>query len=247
MFGRWSLFSWRGGLVAAVFLTTALTSASTVNASSGKTARRHRVARVAKPVQCIKAPVEIVDGSESSAFPLTKCDGTAIPAAVDALNVLTRRSSPPRSSTSTSSSTGSASAATAESAGAGAAATDGSVAAGAATRIDAQIVERLARVVDHFRRDGIRPRIVIGAATKSSRAGTAPTSARALDFRMEGVKADVLVTYCSTLPDTICARVPRGRVVRMQVQGSGEAQPQSEQGTDRGVSEPARTTPGDYI
>ena len=136
---------------------------------------------------------------------------------------------------------------TAESAGTGAAATDGSVAAGAATRIDAQIVERLARVVDHFRRDGIRPRIVIGAATKSSRAGTAPTSARALDFRMEGVKADVLVTYCSTLPDTICARVPRGRVVRMQVQGSGEAQPQSEQGTDRGVSEPARTTPGDYI
>ncbi len=245
MFGRWSVFSWRGGLVVALLLTSALTSASTVNASSGKTARRHRVARLAKPVQCIKAPVEIVDGSESSAFPLTKCDGTAIPAAVDALNVLTRRSSSPRASTS--SSAVSASAATAESVGAGAAATDGSVATGAATRIDARIVERLARVVDHFRRDGIRPRIVIGAGTKSNRAGAVPTSARALEFRMEGVKADVLVTYCSTLPDTSCARVPRGRVVRMQVQGSGEVQPQSEQGTDRGVSEPARTTPGDYI
>jgi hypothetical protein len=235
MFGRWSVFSWRGGVVVALFLASALTSASTVNASSGKTARRHRVARLAKPVQCIKAPVEIVDGSESSAFPLTRCDGAAIPAAVDALNVLTRRSA------------ASASAATAENGGAGAAATDGSVAAGAATRIDARIVERLARVVDHFRRNGVRPRIVIGAATQSSRAGTVATSARALDFRMEGVKAGVLVTYCSTLPDTSCARVAHGRVVRMQIQGAGEVQPQSEQGTDRGVSEPARTTPGDYI
>jgi uncharacterized protein YcbK (DUF882 family) len=52
--------------------------------------RQARAATEAKPRECIKAPIEVVAGSESATFSLARCDGSAIPAGVDRLSMLAR-------------------------------------------------------------------------------------------------------------------------------------------------------------
>jgi hypothetical protein len=73
-------------LAAAVALTVLPAIASAAPRLSAKLHRRH--ARVARSSQaCLKLPVELVS-VESTTFALAKCDGTAVPAAVDRLSKL---------------------------------------------------------------------------------------------------------------------------------------------------------------
>src|SRR5579884_3641697 len=156
----------------------------------------HRVARVAKKSQrCEKSPVEFV----------ADCEGVAIPSAVDKLSILARPGSAARPQD--------VSAVVGKDRGA-------DVAPGI-RRIDPRLVERLESVVDHFRKEGqpTRVRVVSGYRPRSS--GSYHASGRALDFRVEGVKDDVLVAYCKTLPDTGCGYYPNDNFVHMDVRDVG--------------------------
>jgi uncharacterized protein YcbK (DUF882 family) len=54
--------------------------------------RQARAAKEAKPRECVKAPVEVLAGSESATFSLARCDGSAAPGGVDRLSTLARAS-----------------------------------------------------------------------------------------------------------------------------------------------------------
>ncbi len=214
--------------VASLVVVCSLAHAATASASSTPPGHARRVARVVKSTKCVRPPVEIVVGGESSAVSLTKCDGTATPAAIDQLSLLTRQASSVRSP----------------------AAIPGKPTDPAALpqRVDVRIVERLASVVSHFSKDGARARVVLSAPGRTGRSTSPPSgSGHTLDFRIDGVNMDALTAYCKTLPDTGCARVPHAHVVRMQVREPDDAAPSLAPATEHGSSSSAKASPGDFI
>jgi hypothetical protein len=94
--------------------------------------------------------------------------------------------------------------------------------------MDGRLVERLELVVDHFHKGSGSPgpsskpaRIVIVSGYRPRSAGSFHQLARALDFRIEGVKNEALVEFCKTLPDTGCGYYPNSLFVHMDVRNPG--------------------------
>ncbi len=156
----------------------------------------------------LNAPVNVTRGTEEQTFPLTKCDGSALPRAVEEMSILVRP--------------GSAAKPAAPIAGAQAKTESGTTKADELApgirKIDERLVQRLQLVIDHFAKpaaspDGDSPH----AAAKPKIfvvSGYRPTSksfhaiGRAIDFRLDGVENTDLVAFCKTLPDTGCGFYP---------------------------------------
>jgi hypothetical protein len=88
-------------------------------------------------------------------------------------------------------------------------------------RIDSRLVERLELVVDHFRKEGQSARVVVISGYRPRNSGSYHGAARALDFRIEGIRNEALVTFCKTLGDTGCGYYPNGAFVHMDVRAPG--------------------------
>jgi hypothetical protein len=160
-------------------------------ADHGHHAKPRRVARITKVHACASGPVQIVAGSQSATLSLTKCDGDALAAGVQQLTALARP------------------------AGKAAHSADGK------GRMDARLVERLERVVDHFRKEGQTPRVVLVSGYRPRSAGSFHASGRALDFRIEGAKNEDVVAFCKTLPDTGCGYYPNDGFVHVDARDAG--------------------------
>lgn len=154
-----------------------------------------------KAPACTKPAVEVVAGSETATFPLARCDGTALPTAVDQLSILGRSAAAPRPTEPIET----------------LAKIRGAEIAPGVRRLDSRLVERLELAVAHFAKDGEVARIVLVSGYRPKNSGTYHSAGRALDFRIEGVKDEALVAFCKTLPDTGCGYYPNNVFVHMDV------------------------------
>jgi len=192
--------------VAAALLVPALASAEP---RSGKVTRTARVQKSGStPIMthaCLKSPVEVVAGSESATFALEKCDGSLAPLAVDELSILARPggAAKPKQSLDALSRI------------------RGAEVAPGIRRVDAGLLERLETVADHFRKGTETPRVLLVSGYRPRSARSFHSSARALDFRIDGVDNESLVAFCKTLPDTGCGYYPNSVFVHMDVRSPG--------------------------
>jgi len=180
-------------------LAPSLASASSHSEHPGKV---RRTARTLDSHPCSKPAVEVVAGSESSTFPLERCDGEPIPASIDKLSILARSAGAAKPKEPL---TGKP---------------HGAEVAPGIRRIDARLAERLELVAAHFRKEGEPTRIVL-VAPKSRSAGSYHASGRALDFRIEGADNDAVVAFCKTVQDTGCGYYPNGGFVHIDVRDAG--------------------------
>ncbi|HXX67169.1 MAG TPA: DUF882 domain-containing protein [Polyangiaceae bacterium] len=150
---------------------------------------------------CAKPAVEVVAGSETATFPLTRCDGTSIETSVDELSVLGRPAATPRPTERIET----------------LAKIRGAEIAPGVRRFDSRLVQRLQLAVDHFTKEGHVAKIVLVSGYRPKNSGTYHSAGRALDFRIEGVKDEALVAFCKTLPDTGCGYYPNNVFVHMDV------------------------------
>jgi len=90
-----------------------------------------------------------------------------------------------------------------------------------AHKLDPRVAERLAIVVDHFRKDGQLPRIVLVPGNKPRTAGSMHATGRAIDFKIEGVQNEDIVAFCKTMTDTGCGFYPTAGFVHVDVRDRG--------------------------
>jgi hypothetical protein len=170
--------------------------------------RIDRRTRHAKP-PCLHAPVAVVRGTEEASFPLTKCDGSAAPLAVEEMSILVRPGSAAKPTAPT-----------------------GEIAAKAARgnleelapgikKIDERLLERMQLVVDHFAKVGEGPKLFVVSGYRPSSKGSFHAMGRAIDFRIEGVENTDLVAFCKTLPDTGCGFYPNSSFIHIDVRDPG--------------------------
>ncbi|MGH7269064.1 MAG: YcbK family protein [Polyangiaceae bacterium] len=149
--------------------------------------------------------MEVVAGSESATFSLTRCDGAASSTGIAQLSVLARPASAakPKETIERLSQT------------------RGIEIASGIRRLDARLVRRIELAVDHFRNEGQVPRIVLSAENKPSNKGSFHSSGRALDFRIDGVDNGALASFCKTLHDTGCGFYPNSDFVHIDARRAG--------------------------
>jgi len=171
-----------------------------------RTARVHGDAPPdAAPRTCARDRVEVVAGPESATFALARCDGRPSPRAIDRLSILARPGGTPRPRQTL--------AALARKA--------GPELAPGIRRVDARLVARLEAVVDHFRKPGETPRVLLVSGYRPRSSGSYHQAGRALDFRVDGVTDEALVAFCRTLPDTGCGYYPNSSFVHMDAREPG--------------------------
>ncbi len=197
------------GLAALLFPAVASAEPST-GKTPARATRAPRTARVPKPDAkkerpCLRAPVEIVAGAESASVPLARCDGSAPQIAVDQLSMLARPSSAPKPKDPIETFSQ----------------VRGAELAPGIRRIDPRLVAHLALAVEHFRKAGQPARVFLVSGYRPRSAGSYHAAGRALDFRIDGVNNDALVSFCKTLPDTGCGYYPNSVFVHMDVRDAG--------------------------
>jgi len=90
-----------------------------------------------------------------------------------------------------------------------------------ARKLDPRVAERLAIVVDHFRKDGQLPRVVLVPGNKPRTSGSMHATGRAIDFKIEGVQNEEIVAFCKTMTDTGCGFYPTAGFVHVDVRDRG--------------------------
>ena len=167
-------------------------------------ARQEKRERHAKP-PCLHAPVNVTRGSEEQTLSLTRCDGSALPSAIDALSILVRpeNAAKPSGTTSETSKT-----------------SKDEVAPGI-KKIDERLVERLELMVDHFAKPAATPKIFVVSGYRPASKGSFHAMGKAIDFRVSGVENTDLVAFCKTLPDTGCGFYPNSSFIHVDVREAG--------------------------
>lgn len=154
---------------------------------------------------CFKEPVAVTRGIEEDRFSLTMCDGSAAPDAVDHLSILARpggilRPAAPFALL---------------------AKVPGPDTAPGIKRVDARLLDRLQHVVDHYTHGTVVPKVHVISGYRPTSAGSFHATARAIDFRMDGVSNEELVAFCRSLPDTGCGYYPNSSFIHMDVRDAG--------------------------
>lgn len=173
---------------------------------------------------CFKPKIQVFRGfhrAEAESLSLTYCDGKPAPNVVESLSLIARPTGTPRPKKLPNKAPP-------------AKATKGRAAKGKTARakkaqepqalpggewvpgvklVDEGLVTRLQKVIDHF--GAKRVYVISGYRPRSDR--SFHQSAKALDFRIDGVKNEALVAFCRTLPDTGCGYYPNSSFVHMDV------------------------------
>jgi len=158
---------------------------------------------------CLHAPVEVTRGTEEESFPLTKCDGSIAPLAIEEMSVLARPGSAAKPSEPI-----------AELA-AKADKKDSDELAPGIKRIDGRLVERLQLMLDHFAKPSTTPKMFVVSGYRPTSKGSFHANGRAIDFRIDGVENTDLVAFCKTLDDTGCGFYPNSSFIHMDVRDAG--------------------------
>lgn len=157
------------------------------------------------PMPCAKDPVEIVRGPEIERFELTKCDGSVAPLAVEHLSIMIRPGGTARPTAPL----------------ADLAKKVGSDLAHGIKRVDPRLVERMQLLADHFSKPGAPAKFFVISGYRPASVGSMHSTGRAIDFRVEGVKNEDVVTFCKTLNDTGCGFYPNSSFVHVDVRDPG--------------------------
>ena len=152
-----------------------------------------------------KAPVQILANADSDTFPLANCDGRAAMYAAERLSVLARPGGAPKPTQTIGAMTK----------------IRGPILAPNVRRVSYGLVERLQKIVDHFAHPGQTTHITLVSGYRPSSAGSFHASARALDFRIDGVTNEALVAFCKTLDDTGCGFYPNSVFIHLDVRDAG--------------------------
>jgi hypothetical protein len=155
---------------------------------------------------CLKPPIEVVALAESDKISLTQCSGAIAAYAIERLSVLMRPGGTPKPAQSI----------------AALAKVRGEKIAPGVRRVDAGLVVRLQKVIDHFGKPGQTARVLVVSGYRPGSRGSKHADARALDFRIDGVTNEDLVAFCKTLDDTGCGYYPNSTFIHMDVRAHGE-------------------------
>lgn len=162
----------------------------------------HAKVAVVKP-PCLHDGVEFVRGQEVETFPLTRCDGSVAPLALEKLSVLARPESAPRPRSFEE-----------------LVKAKGPEIATGVRRVDPGLVGRVQAIVDHFSKIGpLKVSVVSGYRPLSS--GSYHATAQALDLHLEGVRNEAAVEFCKTLADTGCGYYPNSSFIHVDVRQPG--------------------------
>jgi uncharacterized protein YcbK (DUF882 family) len=205
------------GLVAGSHGAFARTPEPAKHASASHAPKHHRKARkkqaaihlATRAKECVDTAVIVQAGSEQERVALTKCSGEVLPNAITQLSVLVRPSTAKRP-------TGPV-----ETLSANVHAKKRKLVAPGIRRISAGLVERLSKVIRHFAKPGTTPKIQIVSGYRPRSVESSHASARALDFRIEGVKNEAVVAFCKKLDDTGCGFYPNSRFVHIDERDKG--------------------------
>lgn len=150
---------------------------------------------------CFRDAVEFVRGADERVqIHLTRCDGSVVESAVEQLSVLLRPWSAPKPKDMPDT-----------------APSGGKEWAPGVKRIEAALVSRLQKVAQNYKGKAIQ--IVSGYRPASI--GSYHKDAKAIDFRVEGVRNEELVTFCRGLADTGCGYYPNSSFVHMDARPAG--------------------------
>jgi hypothetical protein len=171
-----------------------------------RTARVQKAAK-AEPRTCAKPAVEVAAGADHVTFSLSRCDGAPAPLAIERLSILARPASAAKPTQPVEA----------------LAKTKSADIAPGIHRVDAGLVARLERVVEHFHKAGQAspPKVELVSGVRPKSAGSYHQTGRAIDFRIEGVANEDLVAFCKTLEDTGCGFYPNSLFVHMDVRDRG--------------------------
>ncbi len=168
--------------------------------STKPSSSRHRVARVIPKLPCLHDPVQFERGFGGEAQPvvLTRCDGRPAPDAVEQISVLVRPMNAPKPTVLAT-----------------------PIRHGGQQRewmpgvklVDQGLITRLQRVADHFQ----AKKVTVVSGYRPSSLGSFHQSARAIDFHIDGITNEALVTFCRALDDTGCGYYPNSSFVHMDV------------------------------
>jgi hypothetical protein len=152
---------------------------------------------------CLHEGVEFVRGQEVQTFPLTRCDGSVAPLALEKLSILARPESAPLPKSASE-----------------LARVKGPDLATGIRRVDPGLALRVQTIADHFAKMGqIKVSVVSGYRPMSS--GSYHATGQALDLRVEGVPNEAVVEFCKTLVDTGCGYYPNSSFVHVDVRQPG--------------------------
>lgn len=171
----------------------------------GETNAKKGKPNAAEKKPCLKDPVEVIRGPEIQKMELMTCDGAPAPFALEQLSILIRPGSAARPTTPI----------------AELAKKKGPELAPGIRRVDTRLVERIQAVVDHFAKDHGKAKLSIISGYRPTSVGSMHSSGRAIDFRMEGVKNEDVVSFCKTLNDTGCGFYPNSSFVHIDVRDPG--------------------------
>lgn len=181
----------------------AASESSAARSHEGGRDKEKATARASKA--CTKAPVEVIRGPELEKFQLTRCDGSIAPLAIERLSVLVRPGSAARPTV----------------AAAELAKKKGAEIARGIRRIDERLAYRLQSIVDHFTKPGATAKLVVVSGYRPTSIGSMHATGRAIDFRLEGVKNEEVISFCKTLNDTGCGFYPNSSFVHVDVREPG--------------------------
>ena len=154
---------------------------------------------------CLRDAVTITRGVEEDRFSLTRCDGSPAPDAVAHLSILARPGSALRPS--------------------GPLPADRAVGTDVAPgirKLDPKLLVKLQLIADHFQKAGVPPqKLHVISGYRPASAGSFHATGKALDFRMDAVSNEELVSFCKTLPDTGCGYYPNSSFVHLDVRDPG--------------------------
>ncbi len=158
---------------------------------------------------CVEKAVIVQAGSEQEKVTLTKCSGEVLPIAIAQLSVLVRPSSARRPSPSIATLS------------ANVGAKNRKLVAPGIRRVSVGLVERLAKVVRRFSKPGATTKIHIVSGYRPRSVESSHASAKAIDFRIEGVKNEAIVAFCKKLDDTGCGFYPNSQFVHIDERDEG--------------------------
>lgn len=171
--------------------------------------RRTDGAASAKPAAkrgpCLHESIELSRGfnrAEVETLPLTRCDGRPAPFAVEKMSVLVRPMTAPRPAIPATPVRH---------------VTHVREWVPGVKLVDSGLVTRLQKVVDHFH----TKRVTVVSGYRPTSLGSFHQSARALDFHLDGISNEDLVSFCRTLADTGCGYYPNSSFVHMDVRAHG--------------------------
>jgi hypothetical protein len=154
---------------------------------------------------CLRFPVAITRGTEEDFFPLTTCDGSNAPGAIEHLSILARPEGVERPKASI----------------ADLMKVRGELVAPGIKRVDERMPHALQALLDHFDKFGVSRKVHIVSGYRPASKGSYHATAQALDLHIDGLSNEQIVAFCKTLPDVGCGYYPNSTFVHIDMRAPG--------------------------